>query len=597
MISSQFCESGIAAVGPLLWGTHFCQFYKTREDLVETLVPYIATGLRNNEACLWVTSQPLVAEEAKAALSQVVPDYEQYLEAGQIEIMDFEDWYIALGDVDADHVLAAWIERQQQALNRGYQGLRLTGNTFWLERSGWNDFMEYERKVNENFGKFRILGLCTYSLDRCGAEEVIDVVRNHEFAVALRQGEWEVVESASVKVAKGELNRLNRELETRISERTAELRTALRGREDYMAVLAHELRNPLGAISNAVTVLEQANPESPAHRKALTVARRQIQQQTRMVDDLLDVSRITHGTFDLRKETLDLCDLCRRSAEDYRKGIEQLGLRFQTALPAEPVWIEGDSARITQVLSNLLDNAAKFTPTGGEVALGLEQIEASAQALLTVSDTGVGIAAELLPHVFDPFTQAEQSLDRTRGGLGLGLALVQGIAELHGGEVQAESAGTGTGTTMSVRFPLTRVRITEHCLEPEVTLPPATLRVLVIEDLADTAETLHDLLELWGYSVEVALSGVAGVEAARRWHPDVVLCDLGLPGMDGYEVARQLRLDPSIRGVHLVAVTGYSGELVRQRTTEVGFDGHFIKPLDVEALRRFLASRAALNVG
>lgn len=596
MASTPFCESGIAAVGPLRWGTHFCQFYKTRDDLVETLVPYFTAGLRNNEACLWVTSEPLVAREAHAALSEAIPDFERYVEAGQIEIIDFQDWYVALGDVDADQVLAAWVDRQQQALNRGYQGLRLTGNTFWLERSGWNDFMEYEWKVNENFRKFRILGLCTYSLDRCGADEVIDVVRNHEFAVALRRGEWEVVESASLKRAKDDLQRLNQELEARVTERTAELQKALRGREDYMAVLAHELRNPLGAISNAVTVLEQASPDSPAHRRALDVAKRQIQQQTRMVNDLLDVSRLTHGTFALRTEKLDLTHLCRRSAEDYRKGVEQRGLRFQTLLPAEPLWIECDPARLTQVLSNLLDNAAKFTPAGGEVSLKLERDARSARALLSVTDTGVGIAPELLAHVFDPFTQAEQSLDRASGGLGLGLALVKGIAELHGGEVRAESAGLYSGATVSVLLPLISQGKLGGLEEANARIDGGALQVLIIEDLRDTAETLRDLLELWGYTVEMALTSAEGIETARRWHPDVVLCDLGLPGMDGYEVARQLRRDLSSRGVQLVAVTGYGGEAERQCAAEAGFDVHFTKPLDTDALRGFLASRAAITV-
>ncbi|HTE19072.1 MAG TPA: MEDS domain-containing protein, partial [Armatimonadota bacterium] len=492
-MSADCCESGIEALGPLPWGTHFCQFYKTREDLLSTLVPYFQAGLQDHEACLWVTSEPLVAAQAKMAMAEVMPDFHRHLESGQIEIIDFEDWYVALGDVDADQVLAAWVERQQRALNQGYNGLRLTGNTFWLERSGWNDFMDYERKVNENFWKFRILGLCTYSLDQCGGDEVIDVVANHQFALALRRGRWEVVENASLKIAKGELARLNGELEQRVAARTAELEASLRGRETYMATLAHELRNPLGAISNAVTVLEQAEPQSPPYRRALEVARRQIQHQNRMVDDLLSVSRINHGTFELQREWLDLTALCRQAVEDFRPQIEAAGLDLSLHLPARDLYTDADGVRLNQVLSNLLENTRKFTPAGGRVVVRLEAAGDDRTALLTVADTRTGITRELLPHVFDLFTQAEQSLDRRAGGLGLGLALVRGIVELHGGTAKADSEGPGRGARFTVTLPLSETPPSQGSPATMALDTPAALRVLVIDDNPDAAETLADL--------------------------------------------------------------------------------------------------------
>lgn len=590
-MSAQCCESGIETVGSLPWGTHFCQFYKTREDLLDILVPYFEAGLRNNEACLWVTSEPLRAEQAKAAMAEVLPDLHLRLENGQLEIMNFEDWYVALGDVDADQVLAAWVERQQRALAQGYAGLRLTGNTFWLESSGWNDFMDYERKVNETFWQFRILGLCTYSLDRCGGEEVIDVVRNHQFALALRRGQWEVLESASLKIAKSELERLNTELEHRVATRTAELEANLRGRENYMATLAHELRNPLGAISNAVTVLEQAEPETPAHRRALEVARRQIKQQHRMVDDLLSVSRINHGTFELQRERLDLTALCRQAAEDFRPELEAAGLAWDLQLPEQSFYIAGDSVRLVQVLSNLLENARKFTPMGGRVGVQLA-LEAEGRTLaLSVSDTGIGITRELLPQVFDPFIQGEQSLDRRTGGLGLGLALVRGIVELHGGAVRAESEGQGRGARFTVTLP---VSITPEIAEmPSAAEPPApaALRVLVIEDIRDAAETMADLLDLWGCHAEIALSGSEGLRKAESFRPDVVICDLGLPGIDGYAVAAQLRRHPATREVQLIALSGYGSEADRRKTQAAGFDAHLTKPADAAELRRLLWAR------
>jgi signal transduction histidine kinase len=590
-MSALCCESGIETLGPLPWGTHFCQFYKTREDLLETLVPYFRAGLRDNEVCLWVTSEPLVAEEARAAMAEVIPDFDRHLASGQIEIMDYADWYLALGNANADEVLTAWVERQQRALDQGYNGLRLTGNTFWLESSGWNDFMEYERKVNETFWKFRILGLCTYSLDRCGGEEVIDVVRNHQFALALRGGQWEVLENASLKTAKAELERLNAELEQRVAARTAELEANLRGRENYVATLAHELRNPLGAISNAITVLEQAEPESLAHRRALEVARRQIKQQNRMVDDLLSVSRISHGTFELQRERLDLTALVRQAVEDFRPELEAAGLTLVAELPEQSLYTEGDSVRLIQVLSNLLDNARKFTPAGGQMAIRLELERHGRAVALSVTDTGVGITSELLPRVFELFIQGEQSLDRRQGGLGLGLALVRGIVELHGGTVSAESEGVGCGARFTLLLPRAETAASEGTPSAGEAGAPAALRVLIIEDLRDAAETLADLLEIWGCRTEIALNGLEGIRRAQSFGPDVVICDLGLPGIDGFAVAAQLRSHPLTRESQLIALSGYGSEADQRKTRAAGFDAHLTKPADANELRRVLGSR------
>ncbi|HYG64168.1 MAG TPA: MEDS domain-containing protein, partial [Thermoanaerobaculia bacterium] len=236
-------DSGIQAVGDINYGTHFCQFYRTRQDLRDVLVPYFVAGLRNEEYCMWVTSEPFGAEEAEAMMREAMPDFSDRLARGQIEIWDYMDWYLANGGRPAQ-VLQGWIDREKRALDRGYTGLRLTGNTFWVERGVWDEFVAYESEVNRAFGQYRIIGLCTYCLDRCRAEDVLDVCRNHQFALTRREGEWELIESSSLKIAKEELARVNLGLEQRVAERTRALEEALAGRDEFLAMLGHELRNP-----------------------------------------------------------------------------------------------------------------------------------------------------------------------------------------------------------------------------------------------------------------------------------------------------------------------------------------------------------------
>jgi CheY-like chemotaxis protein len=258
-----------------------------------------------------------------------------------------------------------------------------------------------------------------------------------------------------------------------------------------------------------------------------------------------------------------------------------------------PVWVEGDPTRLAQVLDNLLENAVKFTPRGGSVMVRLAADPGRGQAVLAVRDTGSGIAPDLLPRLFEPFAQADRSLDRSQGGLGLGLALVKGLVELHGGEVHAASGGPGRGAEFEVRLPM---QPEPAALSRMPQAPPPKdkkLRVLVVEDNRDAADSLRLLLELYGYDVTVAYTGPAGVEAAKRWQPDVVLCDIGLPGLDGYEVARELRRHPSTARARMIAVTGYGGDQERARSRAAGFDAHLTKPADPTALHELLACSTA----
>lgn len=369
-------------------------------------------------------------------------------------------------------------------------------------------------------------------------------------------------------------------------ERTnQELLAADERKDQFLAMLAHELRNPVSAIRNAVEIIKIA-PDDPGRvDHAMEVLERQLRHQSHILDDLLDVSRITRGKVLLRRERVDLNAVARETAEDAEQMLEKAGVRVRVDTSPDPVWVQGDRVRLAQVVGNLLHNAAKFTDQGGDVTVCVKA--EGDRAVLTVQDSGIGINPEMLPYLFDTFAQADNSLDRTAGGLGLGLALVRGLVELHGGTVRAESAGLQRGAAFTISLPLYSgpedpgARVSE----PEDNGP---FRILLIEDNRDAAETLHDLLELNGHEVDLAFSGPAGVEKARALCPDVVLCDIGLPGMDGYSVARELRRTPELSGLRLIAVTGYGQEEARNRAAEAGFDFHLTKPVEPPQLERLL---------
>ena len=365
------------------------------------------------------------------------------------------------------------------------------------------------------------------------------------------------------------------------------LRNADRRKDEFLGVLSHELRNPLAPIRNAIEILERAEPAGEHARWARQVLARQVGQMTRLIDDLLDSTRIARGKIELRRMPLDLAKVVRRAVEDHRPLLEERGIELATALPSAPMWTEADEARLAQVVGNLLQNAAKFTPAAGRVliALGWE----GETAVLHVSDTGVGIDPTLLSHVFEPFTQGEQDGARVRGGLGLGLALVKGIVELHHGSVEARSGGPGQGADFLVRVPLLS---THPAATPPVT-PARALRrlhVLVVDDNEDAAHSLARLVELFGHSSDVAPDGPSALAKARNRVPDALLCDLGLPGMSGYEVAVAFRSDPVLRRTRLIAVSGYARPEDRRRTEEAGFAAHVAKPPNAATLEALLAS-------
>lgn len=394
-----------------------------------------------------------------------------------------------------------------------------------------------------------------------------------------------IVDLSAEKLAQ----RAREESEARLRAVAEKLEEADRRKDEFLGMLSHELRNPLAPIRNSVFMLSRGAAGDEALRKRmLGTIDRQVEHLTRLVDDLLDVTRITRGKVELRRERVDLSDLLRRTGEDHGALARQRGVELAVDLPATPVVVDGDPARLMQIVGNLLQNSLKFSSHGGRVSLALESRDRVAE--IRVRDEGAGIEAELLGRLFVPFVQGDRTLARSSGGLGLGLALVKALAEMHGGSVRASSPGPGHGAEFRVALPLAPPEPTEERahVAPGASAAFRRVRVLVVEDNQDVASSLRDLVEAFGHEVDVARSGDAALEHALRNPPDVLLCDIGLPGMTGYEVARAFRSEPSLRHARLIAVTGYAQAEDRREAAEAGFDSHVAKPPDPSELERLL---------
>lgn len=381
------------------------------------------------------------------------------------------------------------------------------------------------------------------------------------------------------------LRRAERELRLRADQLT----DADRRKDEFLATLAHELRNPLAAIMTAIGILERKPTEDPKEARMRSIIHRQTHHLARLVDDLLDVSRITRGKVELRRERLDLCEVLRQALALMRPVAEGRQLRLESHLPESPVWLNADATRLEQVFMNLLDNATKYTDAGGSIFLHLSQegMDGGARAVVRLKDTGVGIPAHKLPSIFELFSQVDESLERSRGGLGIGLTLVRNLVELHGGTVLAQSPGLGRGSEFVVKLPLdTSVPALARGLLSAAERPRQR-RILLVEDNSDARQALKDLLELWGHQVEVAQDGLGGVAVALEARPDLALVDIGLPGLDGYRVAQELRARVG-EEIRLVAITGYGGPEDRHRALQAGFDHHLVKPVKPDELGRLI---------
>ncbi|HEV3032425.1 MAG TPA: hybrid sensor histidine kinase/response regulator [Polyangia bacterium] len=367
----------------------------------------------------------------------------------------------------------------------------------------------------------------------------------------------------------------------------------VRQRDQFLAMLGHELRNPLGALRNAAQMLQRDEDTVRRLERPVAVIDRQIHHLTRLVDDLLDVARVTTGKIALQRTPTDLGAVCFGLVEESRRASHERGLELFFEASGGPVFVLGDRVRLEQIVNNLLTNALKYTPTGGRVAISVETSPDDGEAVLRVADTGMGIHADALRSIFEPFTQSERTLDRAQGGMGLGLSVVRTLVRLHGGAVAATSPGLGRGTTFTVRLPLAEPLAPDaDDLTPRTDWKVPRRRILIVEDGADNRETLQELLESLGHDVHVAIDGVEGVARALAVRPDIALVDIGLPLIDGFEVARRVRAAVGSE-MFLVALTGYGQPEDRARAAAAGFDAHLTKPMDLDVLERMLVTLTA----
>jgi signal transduction histidine kinase len=398
--------------------------------------------------------------------------------------------------------------------------------------------------------------------------------------------------NGTLQRANSELERINRSLQREVAERAkaqAALKEADRNKDEFLAMLAHELRNPLAPIVNALHLMRMNVSDSQLNWSREVIGR-QLTHLTRLVDDLLDVSRITRGKIALSRQPLEIRTLVGQAVEAVQPLLQERSHTFAARIPEHPLWVDGDSLRLTQALSNVLGNAVKYTDRGGHIEL--EVLGADGDLEIRVRDNGIGIPAERLPLIFDLFTQLDRKSDHPQSGLGIGLALVRRLLEMHGGSVEARSDGAGRGSEFVIRLPRYAGELsarTDGEQRPSSALPVPAHRILIADDNLDALESLAEVLKLQGHEVFSASNGSLALESAERHLPDVALLDIGMPLLDGYEVARRIRSQDWGRQVTLLAVTGWGQDADRRRSREAGFDLHLVKPLDVDKLAELLS--------
>jgi CheY-like chemotaxis protein len=375
------------------------------------------------------------------------------------------------------------------------------------------------------------------------------------------------------------------------------LKEADRRKDEFLATLAHELRNPLAPISNAVELLRRADGNSTLMEQARSMIERQLALMVRLINDLLDISRITRGKLQLRKERVELATVVLSAVEASRPVIEAQAHQLTLTLPPKPIHLDADPIRLAQVFSNLLINAAKYTEKGGHIWLTAER--QGSELVVSVRDTGIGIDAEHLPRLFEMFSQLAPALERSQGGLGIGLALVRGLVELHGGTVEARSAGLGKGSEFIVQMPIldSPMPAPQEPVGGEKHLSGPKRRILVVDDNRDAADSMVVMLRIMGHETSTAYDGLEAVQAAAAFRPEVVLLDIGLPKMNGYEAAQHIRKQPWGKGMALIALTGWGQEEDKRRALDAGFDHHLTKPVEAIALEKLLALMTSVPQG
>lgn len=520
-------------------------------------------------------NQPLTPEGAETALRESELRYRRLFEAARdgILILEAERGRIT----DANPFLCELL---------GYSRAELLGKELWeigLFENIAANLASFQKLQKTGYDRHEDLPLMTREKGRVEVEFVSNVYQ---------AGDKKVIQCNIRDVS--DRVRMQQEL----SRQAAALADAYRRKDEFLAMVSHELRNPLAPILNAAHLLRLQGGENPLQGEAREIIERQASHLARIVDDLLEISRIATGRVHLQLSRVELNSIVQQATAAARPLIEARRHRLSTSLDEQPIWLDADPVRLEQVVSNLLSNAAKFTGEGGQIGLTVRRQGDGVE--IRVSDTGVGIEPALLPHIFELFTQGQRSLDRSQGGLGIGLALVRHLVEMHQGSVTAQSGGPGLGSEFIVRLPVALPAAPTPSKRPPRDRAPAGSHVLVVDDNQDMADSIVALLRLAGYEARAAYTGASGIAMALGDRPRVALLDLGLPVMDGFEVARRLRQDPDTKSVVLVAMTGY-GEAHHQRAArEAGFDHHLVKPVDptklLEFLAEFIAPRGAAAV-
>ncbi len=425
----------------------------------------------------------------------------------------------------------------------------------------------------------------------------IPAVGRRVFVLNGHRIQWDGEASQMVLLALQDVTARKRELDqsTQLAKEQAaraEAELANRMKDEFLAMLAHELRNPLAPVRNTLHILQQRVQGDPLVHHALQLSERQITHMARLLDDLLDVSRITRGQIQLREEIVELRHALEEAVESSRTLIDSRSHRLSVSIPEEPIYLEADKARLEQIMCNLLNNAAKYTEPGGKIEL--RAVREQDEVVIEVRDSGIGMSETVLPKIFDLFAQAQRSIDRSQGGLGIGLTLVKRLVELHGGTIKAFSSGQGQGSLFTVRLPVgvSDANLLSGAGSGESQSASHPRKILVVDDNQDAALTLALLLQGQGHEVTQAYDGPSAVAKAPESQPEIVILDIGLPGMSGYEVAAQLRQQSSLQNAVLIAVTGYGQESDRQRGRQAGIDHHFVKPVDLPKLLGLITSEA-----
>jgi len=492
------------------------------------------------------------------------------------------------------------VQRSQRVLQDFFENAAL--GMHWIDADGVIlnanqtelDMLGYRR--DEYIGR----RYADFHLDRELAEECMrrlvagDTLRNWEARLRCRDGSVKYVAiSSNVLWEDGRFIHSRGFTRDITEQKKAEsaLRDSHRRKDEFLATLAHELRNPLAPIRNSLQVLRMVNDATPAVERVYDMMERQVHHLIHLVDDLLEVSRVTRGKIELRKNRVELADVVRGAVETSLPGIEAAAHDLTVSLPDEPLVVMADPVRLSQVFSNLLNNAAKYSNDHGRIWLTVRREDG--EVVVTVRDLGIGMPAEMLPQVFEMFAQVDSSVSHAQGGLGIGLTLVRSLVQLHGGSVEAYSDGPGKGSRFTVRLPLLVDQAAETAASPRPNgqrpaVPPR--RVVVADDNRDAADSLGMLLRFLGADVHITYDGPSALAAVRSCRPAIALLDIGMPGMDGYDVARQLRSDPALADIRLIALTGWGQENDRSRSRAAGYDHHLVKPVSVEALEALLMS-------